>query len=220
MEKNCQKCGEEIEPIQNRKLCKTCIGIKRNEYLRSIYKSTKKNTPCQGCGKSVGESENSKRGRSRMFCEDCKPKKRDWNCKCDKCGKEWKLIDSTKKEAPNECRECLKSKWASKTQKICKICNTRQTQNGKYCNPCKNVRSKINNEYRNISNECIVGFNEFMSRVHNRGGMVSKDEIFVELLGWANVFLNIDWYSGTPKEQISKMWRDLNNVYKSIKIDV
>jgi hypothetical protein len=220
MEKNCQKCGAEIEPVRNRKLCKKCIRIKINEYRKSIYKSIKKDKPCNKCGKPVGESENSKRGRTRMFCEDCKPKKRDWNCKCEKCGKEWKLIDSHHKEAPNVCRDCIRGKWASKTQKICKICKVKESQNGKYCHPCKSFRSKIRHEWRFITDGDIIGFNEFMNRINNRGGMASKEEIFIELLGWAGKFLNIDWYGGTPQEQISKMWRDLNKVYPTFKIDV
>jgi hypothetical protein len=110
-----------------------------------------------------------------------------------------------------------RSKWASKTQKICKICNTRPTQVGKYCHPCKNSKAELKKAIGRINKEQMIEFDEFMTRINGRGGLASRDEIFVDLLGWSGLFLNIDWYSGTPSEQIGKMWKDLNNKWLAVK---
>jgi len=172
-------------------------------------------TNCKGCGVDIQKS--SGVGKPRRWCQNCKPKRRDLDCKCKICGKEWIMLSTFAIKNIDICVDCKDSKWCSKTHKICITCGVNKSHCGRQCVSCKNRKVELKKSIGRINKEQMIEFDEFMTRINRRGGLASRDEIFVELLGWSGLFLNIDWYGGTPSEQIEKMWKDLNKKWPVVK---
>lgn len=218
----CQNCHVQFKAGKTSKIAKFCPDCRK----RSKYVLTKKDNPCKLCGKSVGGLGIA--GPARKYCNDCRPKKLNLNCFCNLCNHHWVVQSTHRRHAPNVCPNCMgalkrglpidkKEIKRTKLEGKCDICKIRDKKNGRVCFHCKHLKNKIKFIIMGLTREDLLRFNSFMETIHSRGGLASKEEIFIDLLGWAGDFLTIDRYQGDVNRQIMRMWKDLNDVWVVIK---
>jgi hypothetical protein len=220
---HCRDCKKEFEKLSWRfKCCPECRKEKKRAGDRKKYLQKKKPSKCNNCGVEIAKEPGQIRARS--LCLNCRVRKPRRNIKliCQTCDKQWTLISTTKTSNFPPCYDCrnkpkTNQRIFGQVPRQCKICNIEMMPPGCICRKCKYLSRKSIIIFSNIRKEQIMEFHQFMTRIESRGGMASKEEIFIDLIGWAGVFLSVERYNGSINNQIEKMWKDLIKIWVGIK---